>query len=123
VGLTEATVDGSGTALPRGFEDLEPFATEWGDLSTQNERYRRRRMLSMEQLQAYYDAVRPRLGPIFAHLDSFPFGAPLPEPESRLFRLVMGMTEVAQAVEVLGRPAVPDAPQNYSVEVEVLTRA
>jgi hypothetical protein len=118
----EAKVDGQGMVLPGGFEDLAPFVSEWGELRTQGERHLRRQASPMDRLTAYYDAVCPRLASIFEHLDSFPFDAPLPEPESRLLRLAMGMTEVAQAVEVLSRPVVAHGPQSLSLQVEVMTR-
>jgi hypothetical protein len=110
-------------ALPKGFEDLAPFVEEWGDLETQDERYRRRQKLPMERLLAYYETVKPHLTAIFQHLDSFPFGQPLPAPEALLFRVVMGMTEVAQAVEVFGQPTVPQTPFDHSVPIKVMTRA
>jgi len=112
----------STSPLPRGFEELAPFVEEWGDLETQDERYRRRQKLPMKRLDAYYDAVTPRLQAIFDHLDSFPFGEPLPPPEALLFRVVMGMTEVAQAVEVFGQPTVPQSPLDHSVPIQVMTR-
>ena len=101
--VTEAT-------LPKGFEDLAPFVAEWGSLTTQDERYVRRQSLPMERLQAYYDVVQPRLEAIFTHLDSFPYGPPLPEPEALLFRITLAMAEVAQAVEIYGQPTVPNVP-------------
>lgn len=108
--------------LPKGFEDLAPFIAEWGSLETQDERYGRRQALPMARLQAYYDAVQPRLGAIFDHLDSFPYGPALPAPEALLFRLVLAMSEVAQAVEVYGQPTVPHAPPNHSVTIRVPNR-
>jgi hypothetical protein len=110
------------TQLPRQFSDLASFIAEWGELETQNERYLRRQTLPMERLTAYYDAVGPRLKSIFEHLDRFPFGAPLPAPEALLLRVVLAMTEVAQAVEVFGQPTVPFAPENHSVKIEVMRR-
>jgi hypothetical protein len=77
----------------------------------------------MERLKAYYDTVTPRLGAIFGHLDKHPFGQPLPAPEALLFRVVMAMSEVAQAVEVFGQPTVPHVPPGHSVRIETMTRA
>lgn len=111
----------SGTVLPRGFEDLAPFVVEWGSVETQDERYRQRQRLPMERLSAYYEAVAPRLKAIFDHLDSFPYGAPLPASEALLFRVVMAMSEVAQAVEVFGQPTVPRAPEGHSVPIRAMT--
>lgn len=111
------------TCLPADFEDLEPFIEEWGGLETQDERYRRRQTLPMARLLAYYQVVTPRLQAIFDHLDSYPFGEPLPAPEALLLRLVMGMSEVAQAVEMYGQPRVPHAPEDHSVSIFGTTSA
>jgi hypothetical protein len=67
--------------------------------------------------------VTPRLKAIFDHLDTFPYGKPLPEPEALLCRVVMAMSEVAQAVEVFGQPTVPHVPPGHSVRIEVMRRA
>lgn len=108
-------------SLPPGFEDLAPFVAEWGWPETQDERYQQRQKLPMERLQAYYDAVTPRLEDIFAHLDSFAFASPLPESEALLFRLVMGMSEVAEAVEVYGSPRIAHVPPGHSVRIDGLS--
>jgi len=109
-------------ALPEGFEDLRPFVEEWGMLETQDARYSKRQALPMERLIAFYEAVTPRLSAIFEHLNGFPYSHPLPPCEALLFRLVMGMSEATQAVEVYGQPTVPNAPHNHSVEFKVLKR-
>ena len=112
----------SRTELPKGFEDLAPFVEEWGDIDTQDGRYRQRQNLSIDRLDAYYKAVSPRLQAIFEHLGTFSYGPPLPASEALLFRVVMAMTEVAQAVEVFGQPTVPHAPKDHSVKIEVVCR-
>jgi hypothetical protein len=109
--------------LPKGFEDLAPFVAEWGHLETHDQRYLQRQKLSMERLNAYYEVVMPRMEAIFEHLDSFTYGEELPPAEALLFRVVMGMAEVSQAVELYGRPTIPHAPENHSVGIEVLARA
>ena len=103
--------------LPEGFEDLQPFVKEWGNLKTQDERYRRRQSLPMARILAYYEAVTPRLQSIFDHLDEYPFGEPLPASEDLLLRVVMGMSEVAHAVEMYGQPRVPHAPEEHSAPI------
>lgn len=107
--------------LPSGFEDLAPFIEEWGWPETQDDRYQQRQKLTMERHQAYYDAVTPRLQAIFDHLDSFPFNEPLPPSEALLFRLVMGMSEVAEAIEMYGQPRIPHVPLGYSVQIKGLS--
>lgn len=108
--------------LPADFADLTPFIAEWGHLDSQDQRYGRRQELAMDRLLAYYVAVAPRLEAIFAHLDRFPHAAPLPPPEAMLLRVVMAMSEVAQAVELFKTPSVPGVPANHSVTITGLDR-
>jgi hypothetical protein len=104
-------------SLPTGFEYLEPFAATWGDLRTQSERYLKRQTLPQAELVAFHAALAPRLEEVFQYLDKFPMDA-LPEAEARLFRTVLGMTEVSQAVEIFGQPRVPNAPYPHTVTQE-----
>jgi hypothetical protein len=60
--------------------------------------------------------VTPRLEDIFRHLDQFEYG-PLPEAEQGLFRIALGLAEVAQAVEVLGQPGVPTTSPQHSIDL------
>jgi hypothetical protein len=108
---------GAPVELPPAFADLAPFVADWGGLETQDQRYRRRQSLTIEQLRDYYNAVAPRLDAIFDHLDGFAFGSQLPPPEALLLQVAMGLTEAAQAVENYGRPGVPHAPADHSVPI------
>jgi hypothetical protein len=110
----------SAVALPVGFEELAPFVAEWGRLETQDERYRQRQTLPMDRLTAYHQSVAPQLAAIFEHLDHFSFGDPLPPPEALLRNIVMAMAEVAQAVEVYGRPSIPNVPIGHSVPIRTI---
>ena len=110
-------------SLPESFADLTPFIAEWGNLETPDERFLRRQQLSMERLQAYYDVVQPRLEEIFDHLDRFPYGPSLPEPEALLFRITLAMAEVAQAVEIYGEPTVPNVPADCRFTIAPVERA
>jgi hypothetical protein len=105
------------TALPKGFEALAPFAEVWGQLDSQGSRYLQRQSCSLAELRAFYDAVSPRLEEIFDHLDKFPMDA-LPAPEALLYRTVLGLTEVGQALEVFGQPGVPYAPFPHKMDIE-----
>jgi hypothetical protein len=105
------------TALPEQFSFLEPFATVWGDLHTQHERYLKRQELSYGELAAFHGVLAPRLEEVFSHLDRFDPAA-LPEAEARLFRTVLGLTEASQAVEVFGQSRVPYAPYPHDVKME-----
>jgi hypothetical protein len=102
------------SSLPAGFEFLEPFAAAWGELTSQDERYRVRQSLSMDELEAFHAALGGRLEEVFVHLDKFPMNA-LPEKEARLYRIALGLTEAAQAVEIFGQPRVPYAPYPHHI--------
>lgn len=104
-------------ALPAGFENLAPYAVTWGKLDSQKDRYLLRQSSSMVELKAFYDATAPRLDEIFDHLDKFPMDK-LPEPEALLYRTVLGLTEVAQAIEVFNQPGVPYAPFPHHMAIE-----
>lgn len=106
-------------ALPEQFSELSRFVADWGDLETQSERYLKRQSTPFKRLNDFYAAMAPRLSEIFAHLDSFAYPN-LPEPETRLFRLTLGLAEAAQAVEVFGTSRVPYAPVPHHVEARVL---
>ena len=104
-------------SVPEQFAFLEPFVATWGELRTQDERYRRRQELSQGELEAFHAALAPRLEEVFTHLDRFDPMA-LPEAEALLFRVVLGLTEASQAVEIFGQPRVPYAPFPHSVNME-----
>src|SRR5205823_5250946 len=57
--------------LPSEFADLEPYAATWS-LATEHERYTARLSSSMEDMQAFYDAVFPRADAARTYLDQFP---------------------------------------------------
>src|SRR3546814_10574560 len=78
-------------ALPEQFAFLGPYVAVWGDLHTQDERYRKRQELPYAELEAFHAALAPRLEEVFSHLDRFDPQA-LPEPEALLLRVVLGLT-------------------------------
>jgi hypothetical protein len=102
--------------LPSGFEDLEGFLAGWGLLETQEQRYLARQEARLDELQAFYEAMTPRLRGILSHLDQFPVDKPLPAPEEALYRLALGLTEAAAAIEIYGEPTVAfvDKPHKVS---------
>ncbi len=94
--------------LPETFHDLEPFAADWC-LETQDERHRKRRSSTPEQLRSFYAAIFPRISEILKEVDRFPIGQ-IPESHRPLFSLALSLTEVAPNVELYaGSPAVPHA--------------
>lgn len=92
--------------FPAAFADLEPYA-EWA-LETEAERYAKRLASSMEELQAFYDAVFPRLEDAMAHLDALDLQA-LPDDASRLLWLMYSLVNASFPVEVWRQPRVPDS--------------
>jgi hypothetical protein len=105
------------TVLPPGFEDLATYASTWGDLPTQEDRYRLRCASSMAQLQAFYGSAVPRLRDVLAYLESRREQG-LNDADSRLFRTILGLTEVAQAVEIFGHPDVPGRDDAHSLSIK-----
>jgi hypothetical protein len=103
--------------LPAGFADLSPFLADWGRLEDAEARYLLRQSSRYEDLRRFYDALAPRIHEVFEHLDRFPVDAPLPPAEAALFRLALGLTEAAAAVEVYGQPEVPFVPKGHVVSV------
>lgn len=104
-------------SLPEQFAFLEPFVDAWGGLHTQDDRYRKRQELDQSELESFHAALAPRLEEVFSYLDGFDPAA-LPESEALLLRVVLGLTEASQAVEIFGQPRVPYAPFPHSVKME-----
>jgi hypothetical protein len=97
--------------LPAEFADLERFS-DW-ILSTERERYARRLASPMEEMQAFYDAAFPRLEEANKHLEDYPLGAPIPQPQRNLLLLMMSLVLVSFPVEVWQQPRVPDSGAAY----------
>ena len=106
--------------LPQGFQELEQFVDDWGTLCNQNERYLQRQKTPYPQLKLFYDAITPRIEEVFEHLEIFTYGEPLPAPQQHLLNLLLGLSEVAQAVEVFQASQVPYSTYPHSVPVRVL---
>ncbi|MFN2537155.1 MAG: hypothetical protein ABR549_03255 [Mycobacteriales bacterium] len=94
------------TAFPAEFSDLEVYA-EWA-LPGENARYDKRLASTMEELQAFYDAVFPRLEAAASYLEQFTMDA-LPEDAKRLLWLFSSLVTVSFPVEVWRQPRVPDS--------------
>ena len=93
--------------LPEGFAALEPFVDDWC-LATEPERFARRMASTMDEMQALYDAMMPRLQEALDHCDRFPLEA-LPDDALQLLRLVHSTAMVAMCVEVWHQPRIIDA--------------
>lgn len=94
------------SVLPAEFADLEPFA-HWC-LETQDERYRHRLASTLQEMQAFYDAVTPRAEAAIEHCDRHPFDQ-LPDEARHLLWLLHSMVMVSFPVEVWRQPRVPDS--------------
>ena len=94
------------SALPAEFAELEPFAATWC-LATEPERYGQRLASTVDEMQAFYDAIVPRADEIMVHLDQFPLDS-LPEDALNVLYLLYSMIEVSFPVEVWRQPRVPD---------------
>ncbi len=92
--------------LPPEFSDLEPFANTWC-LAHEPERYAKRLASTMEEMQAFYDAVFPRAEAAMAYLDRFPLDQ-LPDDARRLVYLLYSLIMVSFPIEIWKQPYIPD---------------
>ena len=100
------------TQLPSEFSDLEQFAP-WA-LPTSVERNKKRVESSMDEINAFYDAMLPRAEKALAYLDQFSLQE-MPQDAQRLMFLTLSLAEVSIAV-VSGRMSLSEVP----VPVQVL---
>ena len=92
--------------FPPDFADLEPFA-EWA-VPTERARYAKRMASTMDELQAFYDAVFPRLEAGAEHLRGVAIDG-ISEQDTRLLWLFAALVTVSFPVEVWRQPRVPDS--------------
>ena len=92
--------------LPAEFSDLEPFVADWC-LDSEPERYAKRLSSTMDEIQAFYDAVMPRAEDAIQYLEKFPLDD-LPADAMRLLKLLYSLILMSFAVEVWRQPYIPD---------------
>ena len=92
--------------LPSEFSDLEPFVEDWC-LDSEPERYAKRLASTMDEIQAFYDAIMPRAEAAICYLDEFPLDE-LPEDAFRLLKLLYSLIVMSFAVEIWRQPQIPD---------------
>jgi hypothetical protein len=103
--------------LPPEFSDLEPFARDWC-LDSEPERYAKRLGSSMDEIQAFYDAVFPRAEDAIVYLEQFPLDA-LPEDAHRLLKLLYSLILMSFPVEIWKQPYIPDTgTAQFELEIE-----
>lgn len=90
--------------FPVEFDDLLDLVDDWA-LPSQQVRNDKRVSCSIQELQAFYDRMLPRIKEISAYLDRYPIGAMPPAAVTLLF-LGMMLMEIAPAVEVMKTPDV-----------------
>jgi hypothetical protein len=93
--------------LPAEFAELEQFAETWC-LATETERHERRLGSSMSELQAFYDALFPRLEEAIAYCDKHALDE-LPDDVANLLLMIYSLINVAMAVEIFHQPRTIDA--------------
>lgn len=91
--------------LPHEFGDLEGWVADWA-IGEEAARNRKRLASSMDQLQAYYNAMLPRMDAIIPYLNQYSLDALAPA-ELTLLDLALMFMEVAPAVEIYRHPDVP----------------
>ncbi len=92
--------------LPDRFADLDRF--EGWMLETWRERYDKRLSSSMDEMQALYDAVTPRIDEIVEYCNGFPLDS-LPAEVRNLMLLLFSLGEASLPVEAWGQARVPDS--------------
>ena len=92
--------------LPAEFSDLEPFVAGWC-LDSEPERYAKRLSSTMDEIQAFYDALMPRAEEVIQYLEKFPLDD-LPADAMRLLKLLYSLILMSFAVEVWRQPYIPD---------------
>ena len=97
--------------LPPQFSELEVFAADWA-LPTEDERYTKRLKSTMQEMEAFYDAILPRVKEAVAFLNQFDLNE-MPNQARKLMRLLYSAIAVSWAVEVWKTPVVPDSQAAY----------
>lgn len=97
----------STSTLPHAFRELEPYVEDWA-LATRQERYDMRLSKTIDELQAFYDAIAPRAEEAVAYLNQAD-PDDLSEDATRLLHLLHSMALVAYPVNVFKQPRIPDA--------------
>lgn len=84
--------------LPAGFADLEPLVAEWS-LPNEQARYVKLHASTLPQLQAFYDAMLPRMDAVMAFLKTQPVEGMAADAQT-LFHLAMTFAETAHPLDL-----------------------
>ena len=103
--------------LPPEFSDHEPWARDWG-LDSEPERYAKRLSSTMDEIQAFYDAVFPRAEEAIQYLEKFPLDD-LPDDAHRLLKLLYSLILMSFPVEIWKQAYIPDTgTAQFELEIE-----
>ncbi len=105
--------DDRAVQLPDAFSDLNRFVQRWAN-GSMAEQYAARLSSNMNEMQEFYDAMKPRILDIRAYLDAIDFKDYAP-PDIALAQLVYGWVPVAEAVEVFKQVIVPDSKMYWEI--------
>lgn len=89
-------------ALPAGFGELAPYLM-WA-LPTEAERMAKRVASSLEEINAFYDAISPRMEEIITYLNQYPY-TDMPPDARTLSDMALSLVEIAALVEMYKDPA------------------
>lgn len=105
----------TGSALPAGFEPLEPFVAYWAVKGTQ-ERRERRENASMDEIEAFYNAMLA-LAPQAIALFEGRSLADLEGAERTLMELLLALAHASMATELHRQPRAPFTPWPHDVRL------
>ena len=91
-------------ALPQDFQDLTQWTEHWGH-TTEAERNLARVTSEMAKIQAFYDAMSPRMEALLEFLASY--GDHAPPEVNNLANLGKSFMEASLCVELFHEPTVP----------------
>ncbi|MQY27626.1 hypothetical protein [Nocardia aurantia] len=97
--------------LPAAFSELEPWVPTWAK-ATRQERYDTRLASTIEELDAFYDAIAARAEEAIEYLNTFDLNE-LPDAETRLLRLMYSLVMVSYPVNVFKQPRIPDSGASF----------
>lgn len=100
--------------LPSDFEDLSSVL-DW-DLDTMAERRDRRMGSTMDELQAFYDTMVPRMDAVLEYLAGVSMTEDMAAGDVTLLNLTKSVAEIAPAVEQFFEPTV-----SYGYEMDRFT--
>ena len=89
------------------FSDLDAVVNEWG-LESAAERLNKRMTSSVDELQAFYDAIGPRLEEIIEFLNGFPL-TKIPDQYQKLSYMALAVLEVDDPLNYWKRPTLDHA--------------